>query len=279
MNTPIEISNLADYINQIDQITDPEKSYLYRGQENEAWRVTSSAYRRLEKQTETGTSEQQSDTETDLLLETESNIEPNLLTDLFVGYLKQIVDEVKLKYPSTYRDLTPLECMAHLQHNRVATGLIDFTFSPLVALWFACGNRENTNGKVFVLENDNDQIEEITTIESLQRDLDVFFAAGQAQWYLWTPTLDSRAVDIQRMTTQQSAFLFGMPEVETEIITHEIVVRTDRKENLRIALEKLGISEKTLFADLLGFFERNSHNQPYDRTLTEPYYGGHRDDK
>ena len=87
MNTPIEISNLADYINQIDQITDPEKSYLYRGQENAAWRVTSSAYRRLEKQTETGTSEQQSDTETDLLLETESNIEPNLLTDLFVAVI------------------------------------------------------------------------------------------------------------------------------------------------------------------------------------------------
>ena len=47
MNTPIEISSLADYINQIDEITDPEKSYLYRGQEDETWRVTSSAYRRL----------------------------------------------------------------------------------------------------------------------------------------------------------------------------------------------------------------------------------------
>ena len=69
-----------------------------------------------------------------------------------------------------------------------------------------------------------------------------------------------------------------MPEVETGMIAHEIVVRTDRKENLRMALEKLGISEKTLFSDLLGFFERNSHNQPYDRTLTEPYYGGHRDE-
>ena len=47
MNTPVEIASLADYINQIDAITDPEKSYLYRGQENETWRITSSAYRRL----------------------------------------------------------------------------------------------------------------------------------------------------------------------------------------------------------------------------------------
>ena len=164
--------------------------------------------------------------------------------------------------------------MAHLQHNRVATGLIDFTFSPLVALWFACDNRENADGKVLVLENDGEKIEEITTIGDLQSDLDVFFAVGQAQWYLWLPTLDSRAVDIQRMTMQQSAFLFGLPEVETEMISQEIVIHRDRKENLRTALAQMGISEKTLFSDLHGFFERNTHTQPYDRTLAEPYYGG-----
>ena len=68
MNTPIEISNLTDYISQIDKITRPEITYLYRGQENEVWRVTSSAYRRLEKQVDA---------------------DPDLLDDLFVGYVKQ----------------------------------------------------------------------------------------------------------------------------------------------------------------------------------------------
>ena len=48
MNAPIEISSLADYISQISAITRSEKSYLYRGQENEEWKVNSSAYRRLE---------------------------------------------------------------------------------------------------------------------------------------------------------------------------------------------------------------------------------------
>jgi len=115
MNTPIKISSLAEYINQIDEITHSEKSYLYRGQENEVWRVTSSAYRRLEKRVDS---------------------DPDLLDDLFVGYVKQIVDEVQLKYPSTYRDLFPLECMAHLQHNKVSTGLIDFTWRITIAVWF-----------------------------------------------------------------------------------------------------------------------------------------------
>ena len=240
MNTPIEISSLSDYIDLVDGITDSDRNYLYRGQENEAWRITSSTYRRLAKQNQ-------------------HNDDPSLLNDLFVDYVKHIVDEVQLKYPATYRDLFPLECMAHLQHNKVSTGLIDFTFSPLVALWFACDNREDTNGKVFVLENDGERIEEIRTKEKLQQELDAFFNIDQMQWYLWSPTLDNRAVDTERMSMQQSVFLLGLPEINMEMISHEIIISSRAKENIRIALEKIGISEKTLFSDLLGFFERNTY--------------------
>ena len=251
MNKPIKISDLAGYINQINTITDSEKSYLYRGQENEEWQVNSSAYRRLERRYDGP---------------------PDVLRYLWQSYLKQIVDEIKLKYPSTYRELRPLECMAHLQHNKVATGLIDFTFGPLVALWFACAN-ENRDGKVIVLENDSEKIEEIQTIEVLGRDLEVFFNVDQARWYLWSPTLDSRTVDTERMTMQQSVFLFGLPEMNGEIITQEVIVPAEHKESLRTELVKMGILEKTLFSDLLGFFERNTSEHSYDLTLVEPYYG------
>ena len=252
MNTPIEISSLAEYINRIDEITDPDKSYLYRGQENETWQVTSSAYRRLISSFED--------------LENEADFLPDALRLPCQNYLKKIIGEIKLRYPSTYRDLSPLECMAHLQHNRVATGLIDFTLSPLVALWFACTD-ENTNGKIIVLENREEKIEEITTIEQLQQNLEILFPVNQEKWYLWSPTLDSQAVEIQRMIIQQSVFLFGLPEIDTEMITQEIIIRNDDKENIRIALEKMGISEKTLFSDLLGFFERNSAAQPYNLSV------------
>ena len=156
--------------------------------------------------------------------------------------------------------------MAHLQHNRVATGLIDFTFSPLVALWFACAD-ENINGKVIVLENDSEKIEEITTIEQLQQDLYTFFPIDQENWYLWSPILDSQIVDTQRLIMQQSVFLFSLPEIDTDMITQEIIIRSGDKENIRAALEKMGISEKTLFSDLLGFFERNSAAQPYNLSV------------
>ena len=254
MNEPIEISNLADYINRINAIIDLEKNYLYRGQENEEWQVNSSAYRRLQRQYDDS---------------------PDALSYLWQSYLKQIIDEIQLKYPSTYRELRPLECMAHLQHNKVATGLIDFTSSPLVALWFACEkkNGEDIDGKVIVLENDSEKIKEIETMEALGRNLETFFDVDRGQWYLWAPTLDSRKVDTERMTMQQSVFLFGLPEMNRDMITEEIIIPFEHKEKVRTELAKMGISEKTLFADLLGFFERNTSEHSYDPTLIEPYYG------
>ena len=265
MNEPIEITSLTEYINQINNVTDLRKSYLYRGQENEEWQVNSSAYRRLE--ISVSPSERASVTEQAAV--TEYNRLSDVLRSPHRDYLLQIVNEIQLKYPSTYRDLHPLECMAHLQHNKVATGLIDFTFSPLVALWFACNkeNDEDTNGKVIVLENDSRKIEEITTMEELERDLETFFDVDRAQWCLWAPTLDSRKVDTERMTMQQSVFLFGSPEIDREMITQEIIIPAENKESLRTELVKMGISEKTLFADLLGFFERNTAKHSYDLTL------------
>jgi len=90
MNGKIEVSSLADYISQIGKITTSEKRYLYRGQENEDWQVNSSAYRRLNDQYG-------------------RNYRSDVLYRLWQRYLLQIIDEIELKYPSTYRGLKPLE--------------------------------------------------------------------------------------------------------------------------------------------------------------------------
>ena len=126
---------------------------------------------------------------------------------------------------------------------------------------------------MIVLENDSEKIEEIQTVETLGRDLEAFFDVDQEQWYSWSPTLDSQTVDTERMTMQQSVFLFGLPEMNRDMITEEIIIPFEHKEKVRTELAKMGISEKTLFADLLGFFERNTSEHSYDPTLIEPYYG------
>lgn len=242
MNTQIQITNLTEYIDKINEITTPNTNYLYRGQENADWLINSSGYRRV--------------------LQEQPEAEPRSLAVSFVRYLIQIIDEVQLNYPTTYMDLSPMECMAHLQHNKVATGLIDFTYNPLVALWFASDRHEDKDGKVFVLENDSETIEEIKRKIDLQQNLDMLFDVNHPKWYLWTPSLDSKVVDTQRMTRQHSVFLFGLPEVTPDMIMQEIVISHQHKKLIRDDLEKIAISETTLFPDLLGFFERNTHTHP-----------------
>ena len=161
--------------------------------------------------------------------------------------------------------------MAHLQHNRVATGLIDFTYNPLVALWFACETDGVTDGKVFVVPVQPDKIREIKTKGALDQELKTFFEED-GQWHLWQPSIDNSDVDTQRITMQQSVFLFGLPEVESNMIEQGILIPKDHKETLLRELETVGISEKTLFSDLAGFFERNTAASPYNRDLVEDYY-------
>ena len=246
------ITSLADYITALHQMAAPNSGqrFIYRGQKDERWHIHSGALRRLQK---------------------EPLNHPELLPYLFRGYLHQLIDEVQLRYASAYHNLTALECMAHLQHNSVATGLIDFTYNPLVALWFACEPDGATAGKVFVVTIDPAQIREITTKSALDQDLKRFFEED-GQWHLWQPSIDTSAVDTQRMTMQQSVFLFGLPAVAHSMIAREILIPQAHKDTLRRELETLGISEKTLFSDLAGFLERNTAESPYNRDLAEDYY-------
>ena len=251
-STQEPITNLADYITEINDIAVPndDSRYLYRGQKNATWHIQSGALRRLQK---------------------EPLEQPELLSYLFKGYIHQIIDEVKLRYSSVYQNLTALECMAHLQHNRVATGLIDFTYNPLVALWFACETDGATDGKVFVVHVQPGKIREVKTKGALEQELKRFFEED-GQWHLWQPSIDNSAVDTQRITMQQSVFLFGLPEVEPNMIEQEILIPREHKATLLQELEAMGISEKTLFSDLTGFFERNAAKSTYNRDLAEDYY-------
>ena len=233
-----EISDLAGYICQINKTAEGENLYLYRGQGDEKWSLDCSAIRRLKQNNYSEHNE--------------------LLDYLFVGYLHQIIDEIKLSYPSIYRDLSALECMANLQHNGVATGLIDFTFNPLVALWFACDGEKDKDGKVFVVENNSEQIEEIKTTETLKGNLDQFFNTAldvKKKWHLWTPTLDSHKLSIQRMTMQQSAFLLGRTEIDTTMIKKEIVIPSKIKGDILKELKKWGFQKRHCFQILTGFIK------------------------
>ena len=305
------ITSLADYIAVINELaaSGEERRYIYRGQKNESWGVKSSALRRLQ---QSGYGHDYSrnmvvldaeDLEDTLQLRATltsaqglevldaEDLEDTLQQSgyghdysrnyggmmLFRGYIHQIIDEVQLRYPNTYSEsMTPLECMAHLQHHRVATGLIDFTYSPLVALWFACETAGETAGKVFVVNVQPNTIQEVTTKRALGQELKAFFERD-GQWHLWQPAIGNPALDSQRLTVQQSVFLFGAPEfgapeIKRGMIEREIIIPHGCKETLLQELDRVGISEKTLFPDWAGFLERNTAESVYNAELAEEYY-------
>ena len=247
-STEETIKSISQYIKIINKLDD-EKSFIYRGQKNHSWQVESGAIRRLKEGVDNTV----------------------LLNSLFIGYIHQSINEVQIKYPVTYKGLEDLECMAHLQHHRVATALIDFSKNPLVALFFAChGDYQNDDGKVIIVQKDN-TIEEIKTTEKLREKLNYFFK-DEEKYYLWQPTLGNPAMDTQRITAQQSVFLFGQPIIQKERIYKELIISNKFKSKILKELAKMGILEKTLFPDLLGFFERNTANTPYDKRQAEYYY-------
>jgi FRG domain len=54
--------------------------------------------------------------------------------------------------------LTGLELLAALQHYGVPTRLLDFTFNPFIALWFAVEKEDRMDGRVFAIDIANQSV-------------------------------------------------------------------------------------------------------------------------
>ncbi len=234
--------------NYMEWVENLDGRLAFRGQADADWELDSSAYRRLKEK-----------------------IKPHSYAEhsLFVGYLHERVNEVLMRF-SEHGDKQPLEVMAHLQHHGAATGLIDFTENALAALWFACKDHPEKNGKVFALRLDEpEKIEEIKTREKLQGELKDFFGERNPPDKLqaWRPG-DS---DI-RMVTQQSLFIFGRPSIGEEFFHgNPYEVQNEEKESLRGILERSGISETFMFSDFSGFAAANANGKAYNFVKTRAY--------
>lgn len=64
---------------------------------------------------------------------------------------RDFIELAKCKYPDVFKDeMKPVQLLALLQHYGVPTRLLDVTESALVALYFACCSKPDTDGEVFV---------------------------------------------------------------------------------------------------------------------------------
>ena len=237
------IKTLGEFMDWVDRLR-PRKC-LFRGLPNREHSTEASAWRRL-------TNEQDSNN-IDKLLE----INDGLIRDARSrGYDKK-----------NGRKLSDFEILAELQHFRTATFLIDFTYSPQVALWFACrqsfkdpqNSKELSDGKVCVVYVDPDRVIEVTP-ELSKQDMSLFFEAyadGTYPLYWWEPSeLNSR------IPPQHSVFLFsGDRTIEPH---DECIILADDKRAILDSIEGFSqTTETTLFPDLDGFIYQRTQDRPY----------------
>ena len=143
-------------------------------------------------------------------------------------------------------NLSDLQRLSVLQHLGAGTGLLDFTESPLVALWFACTELPDKDAQVFALDIGDPQV------ARNGRRLDDPFDLGQAVVY-YEPDRSLGA----RIVAQQSVFVICKPQIPNQYVK-SVVVPKESKEPLRAYLTQLGLSQTALFGDIPGLAAANA---------------------
>ena len=248
-------ANISEFFAKLENC---RSGYAYRGQENAEWELQSSALRRLSK----------------------LEIAPYLLDTrralkaYFSYHRDELLDPARTAGfgVENGHELTDLELLAKLQHFGAATGLLDFSWNPLVALWFACqpNKKGETDGKVFAV-NLNDQQNFIRaqyqTIREKRRIEDFLSSEKSNAPLYWEPVAGSDAN--ARIIAQSSVFVIGRPYIrsDSDVVT-SIRIDANQKEALRRELEEyLGITDVSLYRDVYGFSSVNGADSPIRRTM------------
>lgn len=177
---------IEDVLNKVGR-----RRMAWRGQVNAAWCLHSSLYRRI-----LATSSASSPEESDLLT----------AEDRLLGIARERWRHDQLPY---------LELLAHMQHYRAPTRLLDVSLSPLVALWFAVEKQHNDedshDGRVFAI----DVTDRTVRLDSAWSTYDIPWRnfPKDSKWSLELPLLWKPPSYNERIPAQQSGFLLaGVPK-------------------------------------------------------------------
>jgi len=241
------ISRFHEKLLELELKPENKVGLLYRGQAEASRLVDCSAVRRLKKNST-------------------NQINDQLIDHLLIGYLEFLINKARMRgfLPDGFdQDSLDLELMAQLQHQGAATGLIDFTRQPLVALWFASNGHREEDGAVYVLPRS--ETEEISKRKSLEPEIKSFY--GQNKLWSWEVSALGN-----RIVAQSSVLIFGVPAIMPSKMT-KLIIPAKSKGTIIQHLEILyGIKEETLFSDFPGYAVANASTKIFDITRTIPYW-------
>ena len=236
------MSGIIDkYLIEIREATSSSGIYAYRGQENFQWPLHSAATRRL-------ISKHGNDVLAD----------PGFQDQYLRYHHERLLGPARTRGfdINDGRKISDLQLLAKLQHFGAATGLLDFTWSPLVALWFASQDPTCDGRLFFVNTNDTVRVEQVSSDEKMQGVETIFSRADNSSPGLsyWEPGWGGDAM--QRILRQRSIFIIGRPFIpeDSEEIVRQISIAKDNKTSLLKDLELLDVTQSSLVPGYIWFF-------------------------
>ena len=226
--TPEEI--VRSVVEQSQTMTRP----VYRGQADAHWMLESGAVRRLR-----GAYGEDLPTDEDELR--------NLVAEY---HREQLIMPIQVIDGDS--SLSDIQRLSVLQHHGAATGLLDFTENPLVALWFACKDWLENDARVFLLDIGDPRVARNS------RTMGDLSAAEQFVVY-YEPDRSLGA----RIIAQQSVFVIFNPPIPDRHLS--VVVPKNAKKPLQAYLTRLGLSNTALFGDIPGLAAANTAHSPLQR--------------
>ena len=245
---------LARYMHLIHEIVPDTSTHVFRGQSDAQWPLRSGASRRL--------------TADDGIQEDNA-----FFLDEYLEYHRDLLDRARrvMSYGQRDRTDSPLQLLARLQHFGAATGLLDFSYSPLVALWFAC-DAPSRDGKVFSVSHELPNTD-LVTRQLEEQDIENILSRKQdatgPQYVLWEPLVEGDAA--LRILGQRSVFVIGRPVLDDKLVAEVVITAADKKP-LRVELEQLDVSERTIYRDLVGFCKLEGASSRRARPTTAAAY-------
>lgn len=205
-----------------------------------------------------------------ILLRGQANVSWPLLPGLFrdekyYNKEKDIIKEIIRKIPSEFGQGNILEKLVKMQHYGVPTRLLDLTGNPLVALYFACSQNDDSDGIVFV-ENtvlwplDNKVINILEGV--IYRGKYVGEEAAKFLEKEHTVAVVKTPINNQRLNNQDGYFAlynyhgkykkfdWSPLDIDSDFLLAKIIIPSEVKHALIKELSLLGIKKSFLFPEL-----------------------------